>query len=45
VHLRQRKKKRRYRLPKKEVHLRLRNLAELTRKLDAARGRAKSSDT
>jgi hypothetical protein len=39
------RKKRRYRLPKKEVHQRLRNLAELTRKLDAAWGRAKSSDT
>lgn len=30
------RKKRRYRLPKKEVHPRLRNLAKLTRKLDAA---------
>jgi hypothetical protein len=38
------RKKRRYRLPKKEVHQRLRNLAELTRKLDAAWGRAKSPD-
>jgi hypothetical protein len=38
------RKKRRYRLPKKEVHQRLRNLSELTRKLDAAWGRAKSPD-
>jgi len=39
------RKKRRYRLPKKDVHQRWRNVAELTRKLDAAWGRAKSSDT
>jgi beta-lactamase superfamily II metal-dependent hydrolase len=38
------RKNRRYRLPKKEVHQRLRNLSELTRKLDAAWGRAKSPD-
>ena len=37
------RKKRRYRLPKKEVRQRLRNLSELTRKLDAAWTRSRPS--